>query len=421
MLVIVMIGALVLGGAAFAAVLGTQGSDEPGPTPSSPTPSESPTAGAAGADYVPPAVPAVGPEALLEAGAGWALTQVWTGADAPVQWNLLFLSSPTGGASRLELPAGVTVEFLDDWLPGTTLAVVHGVSEEFDVTTSVVDLATGEALSSRTSESGEYVEMRFVGDGSTDVVVAAGPSTDEGRAERVHTVVRATADGAQVAASQPFALSSDTLAGSSWGVVEVSPDASYLLTGGHAGTLVLDAATLGPVPLVMPPDATRCDQIAWLGRASVSASCHYHDDAGRYVRSELWRAVVGGEEPRLMLNSATVDEYGDVRGAYLPGEQTVIDFDQSYGSDDAFPAGLYRLHPYHGDLVPVRTADDADSPRPSHVVGVVGDHLLAYSSGEGESISLVLVHGESGAVQPVIEGLAVRSQNVSTVMGRGTA
>jgi hypothetical protein len=170
-----------------------------------------------------------------------------------------YLIAPEG--TRYELP-GVDGLQLDQWLPGTALALAY---EDDDTGTRVVvvDLETGRVtgtvdLEGLRRESGlDAVEasVTFVGDGTTDVLATV-------TAESAGVVARLTVDGQVLTrVEQP------------WSTVVPSPDRRHLLAvaaGGHP--VVVDPETLTVVADPVEP-AVDCTASRWLDDSRWLARC----------------------------------------------------------------------------------------------------------------------------------------------------
>lgn len=232
-------------GLAAAAVLGiaagVYGLTRPDPTPPvqtptptvtrtpSPTPTQEPTEEpteppqALGDVTVHPLLPAAEPllEGILEGTTpAWSMVtyydiDVANGADGDHP-TVLYLVAPDG--SRFEVPTPVPLmapcdfcgafaelgaaPVVNEWLPGTSLAVVTPVHDDVDVARhyELTDLLTGEVLQSLDAADGEWAHLFFVGDGTSDVlVVRTYPQNDIG-GDGVRVFERRRADGSLVAA-----------------------------------------------------------------------------------------------------------------------------------------------------------------------------------------------------------------------------
>lgn len=425
MVAILVVGSVVSVACGAAAVLRTRAADaEPSPTPSpvaSPTPS--PVSTPALSDYVPPAAPSAGPEVLLEATDGWVLTQLSTDDESlETNWNLLYLTSPAGDPHTVNLPVGLAFTDLVDWLPGTTLVILQNYeqyAEDYSLTQSVVDLTTGQSLSSYTVDKEQYVHLQFVEDGTTDVLAAMGPR-GFGDAEReAHVVVRLRADGQELARSAPFVLERGLLEGVEGtideGWVLVSPGGAWVLTDGLGDSRLLDAATLLPTPLIVSAETDECSNHGWLTSTQLAYSCVYRDADGQYERSDVSLATVGGEDPTVLLDSAALERRGTVLSVTQVGSVTVVGFDTHFGSDAGRTAGLYRLG---NDMELVRVpgqSPNRDDGLWVNAGGVADDRMIVTAYDGTRFRSLVSVDPTTGATQTLIPAAAVdgvRFQNL---------
>jgi len=252
--------ALVLAGCTAAPV-------EAGGTSSSPTVTASPEATYLSTVTVDPLLPSA---ERLTAGvfgttdAQWLVASVTATSavedtDSTLSADATYLIAPDG--TRFELPDLGDVR-LDQWLPGTSLALAHEFS---DAGTRVVevDLETGQVtrpvdLDALRQDSGleaPGASVTFVGDGTTDLLVSVSTQT-------AGVVERITVDGqVLVRVEQP------------WRTLIPSPDGRQLLAFGAAGhPVVVDAATLAVVADPADPGDS-CTTWSWIDAGRWLARC----------------------------------------------------------------------------------------------------------------------------------------------------
>lgn len=251
----------------------------PSPTPTDDDPAEEPTPDALGPVTDHPLLPDAEPlrtGAIEGTGPGWSLVTYYDadltlGAE-PDHPTVLYLLAPDGRPAEVPTPVplmaectfcgdGSFVPAVHEWLPGTALAIVAPVHDDPEsiLHWQVVDLVSGQVLQAIEAEPGGWVGVRFVGDGTTDVVVVHERVAIERSAAGVTRVERRRADGALVAEHGAY----DTGYAFAW---SVSPGGAYVALHGDGEGLVLRSADLDEVARPTADDAP-CPQGDAGGRA----------------------------------------------------------------------------------------------------------------------------------------------------------
>ncbi len=300
------------------------------PTPT-PTPTEEPTQEPTeeppqplGEVTVHPLLPAAEPlmEGMLETTTpAWSMvtyydTDVANGVDGDHP-TVLYLVAPDG--SRFEVPTPVPLmadcafcsvtgergaaPVVNEWLPGTSLAVVTPIHDDVDVSRhyELTDLLTGQVLARVDAADSEWAHMFFVGDGTTDVlVVRTYPQNDIG-GDGVRVFERRSADGSLVAAFdidptdeiQHFVIDEAGRQVAFQGVDELR---------------VVDLATFADVARLPVPGADTCQPDyrwsleepgrplaqAWLDPSAVVFSCFEGDQYSGSTSAHFWLVGLDG-------------------------------------------------------------------------------------------------------------------------------
>lgn len=314
----------------------------PAATPTSAAPTtESPEPTYLSTVTVDPLLPSADPlpaGLLATTDAGWLIATVtaWSTkeySDDTRSADATYLVSPDG--TRYELPdlGGVV---LDQWLPGTSLALGLVLSEP-EVAVEIVDLETGRAAATvdldglrRASGSDRpIIDVTFVGDGSTDLVLTASgpPSTT--------SVVERTSLQGEVLAR----------ADTAWYQPLPSPDGRHLLgqVAGQ-GPVVIDPESLSVVATPEPPPGGEClarhwlDASRWLETCSGDASSTWLVEG---LGTESWRIPV---DPQAWVQALVGTAGGSVLiGVTPPGTSSAHAFRASPDTLDPIDAPLTAM------------------------------------------------------------------------------
>jgi hypothetical protein len=343
----------------------------PSATTSTPSTSAPPTPEALSTPTVDPLLPTAEPltRGLLgTTDASWLMVMVMGVSDPNGHdgrsATATYLIDPTGVRYQLpDLPG--SDQYLLQWLPGTALALASSTTDS-GTSVVVVDLETGattpvdlEGIAAEAGLTGVNVQVTFVGDGTTDLLVSmfGGPS---GLSER------RTLDG----------------------TVTASADGPAALTPTSGGRVLLntmtdvpqwvDPATLKPRAPVQLPDATCGLSDWWLdATGSVLASC---PDSGHYVANPdaaTWRLPVEPSVPWI----TPVVGYPDGTVLIRSGEVSATPDTLRMSATTATPVEVpFAVHLWDHGTVVAGTADRT---------GVGGDALVAWDIADGTTTVLV--------------------------------
>lgn len=249
----------------------------PTPTPTAtpsatPTPTEQPEPEVGGVTVHPSLPPAQGlPEGLLATTTReWSLMTYEADGDVatPTSPTVVYLLAPDGTVYEVPTPLDLGSgeqdgRFVTEWLAGSSLVLLHHGTAGGETWTEVADVLTGEILMSL--PGGQVpASAHFVGDGTSDVVVAVQDFTSGGQDDLsvVTSMTRLTADGRVVASAPgftPLPLVIDA--------VVVDGTGSRLLLADAAGVRVVDARTLATTGGVGMPayGSGGCRGATWVG------------------------------------------------------------------------------------------------------------------------------------------------------------